>query len=434
MVSHPPAFLLLSLLSFAATVQPRHLANPKTLLHNLTLVGSDFYPNGQPCQWGTDLRLAAELAVAHVNTQQRLHLALSPVLEASGVVTPQLLSGISNSLASGSSAVLGLAWSNVAAAVVSNVSFPPGSAALGVASSVALEHTVAAPQFIRPSYCDGNAAATLVSLAKELGWKTVALIGTPANAFGAGGIEGVKAGLRSIPGAPRLSTFQPFAVGATQKELTSPLLAAAKTKPDGWIISAPGPDTRAVFQAAAALGLAPGNSSAAATAAGRRRARAQGRREPIRWLATEKVELGTPDVLARAGAAGYACYGPPPANGSFLAAFRAAYSRDPDPWAAYAYSEVLLVADALLRATPVASRGAERSDDGGGTQRRLDILSALRVSDLETPLGRLRFPPGSNSPERSTIGIFQLVGNATAYNQTFDLLETSTVVNDDESL
>ena len=249
-----------------------------------------------------------------------------------------------------------------------------------------LDDPVKYPFFFRTGYSDLHAASLLVdNIARTLGWSRIALLGTPENAFGLSGIQGVNASVERTAGMEILE-YVPFRVGASNAELQAAVNRAASMHPDGFIVSAPGPDTRSVFRAAAVSGPGP-----AADKGG----------SPPLWLATEKVEIDPKDTEAMRGAADYISYAPPSSDmgrssesDAFIEAFRSRYGYTPDPWASYAYSEVVLVADALRRAR------ANRSN----------LTAALRESDVWTPSGRLRYSPASNSPTSATLSMYQFRG------------------------
>jgi ABC-type branched-subunit amino acid transport system substrate-binding protein len=308
------------------------------------------------------------------------------VFEAAGTTTPPLLRRVTASLRGGAAAVLGLAWSNVAQDVLDHCDLR-GAAALGVSSAAALDDPATYPSFFRTGYSDLRAASVLVdNVAQTLGWNRIALVGTPDNAFGRSGIQGINASVGRKEGM-EIVAFEPFAVGASDADLRAAVNRAAKNRPDGYIISAPGPDTRAVLRAAAATGHAPV-------------VRGRGIAAPM-WLATEKVEIDPKDTVAMLGAAAYICYAPPPPglgrsaqSDAFVEAFQTRYGHAPDPWASYAYSEVVLVADGLRRAR--ANRSSYPT-----------LRAALRAADVWTPAGHMQYGAGSNSPTSTELGIYQ---------------------------
>ena len=353
----------------------------------LVYISSTLYPNGQRCAWGTDALLATRLAI-EVHNQARPEYPLQiDVFEAAGTATQDLLANVTAALQNQRAAVLGLAWSNVAQDVLDKCDFGSfGAAALGVSSAISLDDPEKYPFFFRTGYSDLHAATLLVeNVARTLGWSRIALLGTPENAFGLSGIQGVNASVGRMAGMEIL-VYVPFRVGASDTELQAAVNRAASMQPDGYIISAPGPDTRSVFRAAASTGHVP--------------AMKNGISRPM-WLATEKVEIDPNDTLAMRGAAAYISYAPPPSvmgrsreSNAFIEAFEYRYGYKPDPWASYAYSEVILVADALRRSH------ANRSSYA-------NLSAALRESDLWTPAGHLEYSASTNSPTSATLGIYQ---------------------------
>ena len=212
-------------------------------------------------------------------------------------------------------AVLGLAWSNVAQDVLDKCDLRAfGAAALGVSSAASLDDPVKYPFFFRTGYSDLHAASLLVdNIARTLGWSRIALLGTPENAFGLSGIQGVNASVERTAGMEILE-YVPFRVGASNAELQAAVNRAASMHPDGFIVSAPGPDTRSVFRAAAVTGHVPAADKGVS---------------PPLWLATEKVEIDPKDTEAMRGAADYISYAPPSSDmgrssesDAFIEAFR----------------------------------------------------------------------------------------------------------------
>ena len=174
-----------------------------------------------------------------------------------------------------------------------------------------------------------------------------------------------------------------FESGASNAELQAAVNRAASMHPDGFIVSAPGPDTRSVFRAAAVTGHVPAADKGVS---------------PPLWLATEKVEIDPKDTEAMRGAADYISYAPPSSDmgrssesDAFIEAFRSRYGYTPDPWASYAYSEVVLVADALRRAR------ANRSN--------LALRESGRVDTLWAPSVQPRVKPTS-----ATLSMYQFRG------------------------
>ena len=255
--------------------------------NRLTVVTSTHYPNGQPCNWGSDMLLATRLAASRFNFTLDVH-------EASGIASPALIANVSSSIST-SDAVLGLAWSNVALNVMRQIQFPSGTPALGAASATDLDTY---SQFFRVGYRDSDAASVLVRhVAETLGWRRLALLGAPDNSFGLGGIIGVNRSVAASSGIISIVAYEPIQIGASDAALQAAVQSAAAAAPDGFIVSAPGPDTRAVLRAASATN---------------RTARTHGR--PL-WLATEKVELPESDPGGRRGAMSYVCYAPSKSSG-----------------------------------------------------------------------------------------------------------------------
>ena len=144
------------------------------------------------------------------------------------------------------------------------------------------------PNYFSLSYTDDIAASSLVSLAVAMKWKTISVIGNPANPFGMGGLIGINQSIsrvRPIERQPRIVSYVPFSESADQDELVRVVTRASMPNPDGYLISSPGPLTRSILNVAAQVNLAPGNVFLS----------------PTRWLATEKVELLLQIILHKQG-------------------------------------------------------------------------------------------------------------------------------------
>ena len=102
-------FIMLKLFVLTVLVASTVSASPS---RKLTVVSSTMYPDGQKCEWGTDMLLAIRLAANRFGFELDIH-------EASGIVSDGLISNVSKSVHS-SIALLGLAWSNVAQIIMDN--------------------------------------------------------------------------------------------------------------------------------------------------------------------------------------------------------------------------------------------------------------------------------------------------------------------------
>ena len=376
-------------------------------------LGSDFYPDGSPCPWGRDMRLAAELAVHTTN----LAGGFGGGTRGAIIVTHQL-NGTTTTLdaaldameAAGVHAVIGADWSRVALAAA------PRLAAIGVpllpagATSASLD---TAPNVFRTSYSMSSAQPRLVQAAAQLGMIRAAggvasgLNGANAlprigllaseDAFGLGGMQVLEAAL-SATGAPspHIATFvstsnvsgvkvgdgcddHPERVAAVADAVRRVAVGA-----DAVFVSATGPSTQCVFAAASSLGL-----------------RASSR---ALWLATEVIypSSWTSD-FGRAvadGARGYLSFAGKPYPSAapmrdFRTEFTAAHAHVPDRWAGYAYDSVLAIASAVRASGPAPTGVA--------------LLTALRSVQLNGVTGSITFPPaGGHAPLDARIEILRL--------------------------
>ena len=114
----------------------------------------------------------------------------------------------------------------------------------------------------------------------------------------------------------------------------------------------------------------------------------------IEIVAYEPFAVGASGADLEAAVNRSASLGRSPPADAFVEAFKARYGHTPDPWASYAYSEVVLVADALRR-----SRSNRTSYP--------TLSAALRAADVWTPAGRMQYGAGSNSPTSANLGIYQ---------------------------
>ena len=251
---------------------------------------------------------------------------------------------------------------------------------LGSSSSTKLDNY---KQFFRVGYRDADAAAILVSnVAQTLGWNEIALIGTESNDFGLGGIAGINRSVAASGDAISIVYYESLDVGAAQEDVEAAVLRAAAAKPDGgYVISAPGPDTRSILRAAGAMNVT---------------APPHGR--PL-WLATEKVEFSDIDSNGRKGAENYICYAPSNSGGGgpmaaeFRSSFVLSYGHEPDPWAFSAYAQVELVAKALENSTATH-----------------DLVANLRGIDVWTAAGRIVYGLSANTPPSWELGVYQYRG------------------------
>ena len=146
-------------------------------------LGSDFYPDGTPCPWGRDMRLAAELAIDAANAAGGFggwRAAIVVTHQLNGT-TATLDAALTAMEVAGVHAVIGADWSRVALAAASRL------AALGVpllpagATSAALD---AARNVFRTSYSMSVAQPRLVQAAAQLGKLGPAADGAPVPRVG----------------------------------------------------------------------------------------------------------------------------------------------------------------------------------------------------------------------------------------------------------
>lgn len=295
---------------------------------HFALITSEYYPNGQICHFGRDSMRAIELAASKTNLTFDVYASNGKVMSKSDM---ERLRGYSAIVEAGG-------WSNVTKNLLEAFEDIP---VIGFASATELNSRETYSNYFSLSYTDDVAAASLISLAVSMGWKTLSVIGTPSNPFGMGGLIGINQSIsrvRPIEHQPRIVSYIPFNDESEDPDLV--VNRASKMNPDGYIISSPGPLTRIILNAAARRNVAPGNISA---------------RSPTNWLATEKVEIT--DEITQKGAQQYVTYCPVAVPCSsretkeYIDAYEETYGYVPDPWASRAYSTVLVLKDALRYTT-----------------------------------------------------------------------------------
>ena len=296
------------------------LAIPQEINSNFALITSEFYPNGQVCHFGTDSMRAIELAAKR--NAFTFDVFVSNGNSLSKTEKDKLRSYIDNNRVV--AIIEGAGWSNVTLDLLETFESVP---IIGFASAAELKSKEKFPNYFSLSYTDDIASASLVSLSVAMRWKTISVIGTPANSFGMGGLIGINQSIsrvRPVDRQPRIVSYEMFPENADQDELVRVITRASMPNPDGYFISSPGPLTRSILKVAAQEHVAPGNITT---------------RSPTRWLATEKVEIPNSDYTTQIGAQHYITYDSVAVpcssreTSEYLRTFESTYGYIPDPWA-----------------------------------------------------------------------------------------------------
>ncbi|GAB5360948.1 hypothetical protein AAMO2058_000672100 [Amorphochlora amoebiformis] len=344
----------------------------------LGYVSAGLYPSGSPAPWGEDMLSATKLAINRINAAKILHphiisLPDSLIFEAKGTVTGSLERALRMMAGNKVVAVLGGGWTRVveAMATVDGTLWDAGIPVLSAgASSMTLDDRESFPGLFRTCYSDGDVQPMVTqSVVSGIRPRSAILVAS-TDAFGKGGaavfnktlidvglplvgyaefdsIDRKTGELRGDDCAKSTDNFEYVCEAVSRAFASAAEYESHDSNTDNalLLLSATGPSTQCALACLSNLS----NSTKAV-------------------LSTEIIHPTMGDSgksheffdRVVTGAEGYMGYIPSPYQATekfagFVSDFKAKFGHHPDPWAAYAYDAVFVLASALkrsLRETP----------------------------------------------------------------------------------
>ncbi|KAL6053563.1 hypothetical protein QOT17_017887 [Balamuthia mandrillaris] len=356
------------------------------------------YPDGRVAQWGVDARDAALLALQHVAEGDLLGggdgLSMSRFRDEAcnpvGAVdkVSALLDGPEGEQLL---AIVGADCSGVVTAtnnLTSSRQMPVLSYGSG---SPELSSPSTYPFFLRTIPSDDLGTSTLVAVAAHFGVKRLAVIHT-SDPFGAGGAKVIhdyatRKGIAVMASESFDRGSPPAVVVARMRKLNESGCSFI-------LISAPVPETKAVFEAAAALRMTGANYA---------------------YLSTEIVGEETfSSPTAMEAALGYLAVMPSISSSPttqakherFLKAFRDTFHReDVDQWAPFGYDTIMTIVEAIKLWKKEHTHSTTITTE---RRRRKEWMETLRRVSFEGVTGPVSFLPGTNDRNGIDFDVFNL--------------------------
>jgi len=231
------------------------------------------------------------------------------------------------------------------------------------------------PFIFRTSLPEADVVPVTLRKAIARGVKTIALLYANDDAFSKSGFDSMKAAAE----AAGLSIIDIESFGSKDTDFSAQLTKIKALKPDAVAISALVEPVSGVLLQARQLGFGKetlfiGGNGANSPKLGQ-----------IAGAAADGLLVGSPWFIAK----------PDKLNQAFVAAFRAAYGKDPDQFAAQAYDTLFILAEAIDRA-------------GAATPEK--IRDALLATDHTGPLGPFRFTDHRDPASTEGVVVLEMRG------------------------
>jgi branched-chain amino acid transport system substrate-binding protein len=337
-------------------------------------VGAVEILSGPNAAYGTAIKAGLDLALAAVNAEGGRQLALT--VEDSGGTKDGAINAARKLIGRDKVvAIIGPTLSNEMFAM-GPVTSARGIPTIGT-STTAKGITDIGPFIFRTALPEADVVPVTLKKAIARGAKTIALLYANDDAFSKSGFDSMQAAAQAVG----LTILATESFGSKDTDFSAQLTKIKALKPDAVGISALVEPISGVLLQARQLGFGPetlfiGGNGANSPKLGQ-----------IAGAAADGILVGSPWFIAK----------PDKLNQDFIAAFRKAYGKDPDQFAAQAYDTLLILAEAVDRA---------------GDADPKKIRDALQATDHTGPMGPFRFTDHRDPASTEGVVVLEMHGGA----------------------